>query len=162
MRQNHILCVSGHVKRLLQGIGELTDLVRSFPTCVSTTLEQSAQMVDQPLTTTAEEHILPPPDSWTDLTTDHVDFSRVRGEKNVEVNRVVESGRRQESTHAPENQHASLGEWEENIPPLPHKRNSPRRGGLYVVDIEVHFCVDGFQAQMCMMLVLGSHSVWRT
>ncbi|CAI8006143.1 Caskin-1 [Geodia barretti] len=136
----------GHVKRLLQGIGELTDLVKNYLSRVEHhPVLPSAQLTElnsNPLTTTSE-HILPPPDSWTDGAPEipeKVDFSRMRGllEMKMGVNRVLES----ESEAAtgtipllgvsvpPEDKLADTSESPSPVPPnLPPKRSTRPKGG---------------------------------
>ncbi|CAI8006146.1 hypothetical protein GBAR_LOCUS4569, partial [Geodia barretti] len=142
------LC-SGHVKRLLQGIGELTDLVKNYLSRVEHhPVLPSAQLTElnsNPLTTTSE-HILPPPDSWTDGAPEipeKVDFSRMRGllEMKMGVNRVLES----ESEAAtgtipllgvsvpPEDKLADTSESPSPVPPnLPPKRSTRPKGGMQI------------------------------
>ena len=71
------------MKRLLQGIGELTDLTKSRlePHSAAQPVQLLSALNTQPLTT-APERILPPPDSWTDGdpgSSEKVDFGRMRG-----------------------------------------------------------------------------------
>ena len=80
----------GHVKRLLQGIGELTDLIKSSPTRTSDPLALVNEVPDRSLPPTSVE---PPPDRWRGGDDSRkVDFSRMRGllEMKMGVNPTTE------------------------------------------------------------------------
>jgi hypothetical protein len=75
----------GHVKRLLQGIGELTELAKSFPSHVSEDFQASplalpSETANHINKVIPEEPVLPPPKSWTGgASTEDTDFSQIRG-----------------------------------------------------------------------------------
>lgn len=94
----------GHVKRLLQGIGELTELMKNDLPFPSVNVPQP-QFPDPPLVPTPpsitaspqhsakEDTILPPPQNWTAIDNPgKVDFGRMKGllEMKMGVNRTLE------------------------------------------------------------------------
>ena len=133
---------TGHVKRLLQGIGELTEFVKSglpFPSPhrVPITLESSLPVtVEVPPSslpapptepcddTLAEEDlVLPPPRDWTDRgsSPEKVDFGRMKSllEMKMGVQRVPEE--------EPRPSDGQPDSWTDEVPPeLPPKRNVHR------------------------------------
>lgn len=86
----HVHTVVGHVKRLLQGIGELTELIKSGPAFPSLAAVPGGVEPPVPSVTTAsaahsnypaaalEDTILPPPQSWISSSPDKVDFGRMK------------------------------------------------------------------------------------
>ena len=75
----------GHVKRLLQGIGELTELVKNLPDSAAV---QPPPAHALPELISVEEPILPPPDNWTAAgSSDRVDFAQIKG---VEIHQPEE------------------------------------------------------------------------
>ena len=126
------------MKRLLQGIGELTDLVKNFS---SARVDQHPAELQPQLNlhppTTSEEHILPPPDSWTATgpgNPEKVDFSRMRGllEMKMGVNRVEGEA---ESGTLPASAVSVAVEGNSAFPPqLPPKRGTqPYTGGMTLI-----------------------------
>lgn len=105
-----LICTLGHVRRLLQGIGELTEMMKSgpqFPSSVNVPQPQSLEtsLVPAPLAhappsppsnntpSPVEEPILPPPQNWSSGNPEKVDFDRMKGllEMKMGVNRLLEN-----------------------------------------------------------------------
>lgn len=145
----------GHVKRLLQGIGELTELMKSglpFPSVgIPQPTSPEPPLVPMPPSITAspkrsaeEDPILPPPQNWTvSGSPEKVDFGRMKGllEVKMGVNQTHEEDleeREVGSTSPPSSPipppvPRRRGELPRELPPqLPPKKNrkSPSHGAL--------------------------------
>lgn len=115
----HDLGILGHVKRLLQGIGELTELVKSVPE--SAAIEPSS-LVPGPAPWT-DETIIPPPANWTSSSTQKVDFGKMKDrlEMKMGVNR----------TSGPEEDRVASSS-PPSLPPPPIPRRSGEYGGTHL------------------------------
>lgn len=154
----------GHVKRLLRGIGELTELMKSGPPFPSVSIPQPQSpepplVPTPPLITTSPKHstedpILPPPQNWTvSGSPEKVDFGRMKGllemkmgvghthEKDSEEREVGSTS--PPSSPIPPPVPKRRGELPGELPPqLPPKKNrkSPSHGAL------VHETMEGVSA----------------
>lgn len=139
----YVCILTGHVKRLLQGIGELTDIIKSSPSHFAPENQHlppaqptSEANNDIPVTVPIEEDlVLPPPplESWYNKGDDHstekkVDFSRMKGllEKKMGANRVMEE-RVDSSSHVSSHPPPP-------IPPhIPPRRTFPTEEGVSLI-----------------------------
>jgi hypothetical protein len=131
----------GHVKRLLRGIGEMTELMKSglpFSSPVSVPMSQNLESLlalpppSPPSTepsnytpaSAVAEPILPPPQSWTDVTSsepERVDFALMKRqlEMNMGVNSVPEDHSEKHTIGS-----SSLSSTSHTVPPLvPRQRD---------------------------------------
>ena len=127
----------GHVKRLLQGIGELTELIKSGPAFPSVATVPGGVEPPTPIAHTGpsnlppiavEDPILPPPQSWISGSPDKVDFGRMKEliETRIGVNRVLPGDSEEQTTAAAHTSPFHFAVSSDMPPQLPpKKKHSP-------------------------------------